>query len=88
MLFSRRRAKIAINCFSRLEDSPEAKKARGTGLGLFLCKTIIEQHGGVIRCEPKADGNSFCFTIPKINCAAEPLDDGPTAQNAKETQYA
>lgn len=57
--------------FSRLEGTPEAKKARGTGLGLFLCKTIIETHGGTMRCEPKNDGNAFCFTIPKNRAAAD-----------------
>jgi signal transduction histidine kinase len=49
--------------FSRL-DSPEGKRVRGTGLGLFLCKEIVELHGGTIRCEPREKGNAFIFTIP------------------------
>lgn len=72
--------------FSRLEDSPEAKKVRGTGLGLFLCKTIIETHGGTMRCEPKNDGNSFCFTIPKNH--AGPASPDRALQPDKESIYA
>jgi two-component system, NtrC family, sensor kinase len=72
--------------FSRLESSPEAKKARGTGLGLFLCKTIIETHGGTMRCEPKNDGNSFCFTIPKNNAGANVT--AGAIQSDKESIYA
>ena len=44
--------------FSRL-DSPEAKKNKGTGLGLFITRQVIEKHGGQIRVEPKEKGNSF-----------------------------
>lgn len=50
--------------FSRL-DSPETKKNKGTGLGLFITRQIIEKHGGQIRVEPKANGNSFIVEISK-----------------------
>lgn len=48
--------------FSRL-DSPETKKAKGTGLGLFITKEIIEKHGGKIWVEPREKGNAFIFEI-------------------------
>lgn len=48
--------------FSRLQD-PEAKKAKGTGLGLFITKEIIERHGGKIWIEAKTSGNAFVFRI-------------------------
>lgn len=40
----------------------------GTGLGLFLCKGIIEAHGGKISAQNNFDGGStFEFTIPVLN---------------------
>jgi two-component system, NtrC family, sensor kinase len=50
--------------FSRL-DVPEKKKVKGTGLGLYITRQIIEAHGGTIRVEPRDNGNSFIFTIYK-----------------------
>ena len=39
---------------------------KGNGLGLFLCKAIIEAHGGKIRVENRDDrrGAVFTFTLP------------------------
>lgn len=40
--------------------------AGGTGLGLFISKSIIEAHGGTIRAENNKDGKgaTFSFTLP------------------------
>ena len=36
----------------------------GTGLGLYICKAIINAHGGIIKAsKPKNGGASFSFTI-------------------------
>jgi signal transduction histidine kinase len=58
--------------FSRLEND-ETKKVKGTGLGLFITKQIIEKHGGQIRVEPRPAGNSFIFNLEKglINIKTE-----------------
>jgi len=50
--------------FSRLEVS-KGKKIKGTGLGLFLTKEIITQHGGDIWVRPEENGNTFIFRIEK-----------------------
>lgn len=46
-------------------DSSLASKVQGAGLGLFICKSIIEAHGGTIWADSKlGTGSRFTFTIP------------------------
>jgi signal transduction histidine kinase len=45
--------------------SGEASEYKGTGLGLVICKMIVEAHGGKIRAESKeGKGTTFTFTLP------------------------
>jgi len=46
-----------------------AVKIKGTGLGLFLVKTIAKQHGGDVRAQSKGanQGSTFTLTLPLAN---------------------
>jgi two-component system phosphate regulon sensor histidine kinase PhoR len=45
---------------------------KGAGLGLFICKSLVESHGGDISVESQVGyGTTFTFTLPGIADAAE-----------------
>jgi len=50
---------IASNLFTAFKT----KKQGGTGLGLTICKKIIDIHGGSIRCETGPSGTRFIVEI-------------------------
>ena len=49
-------------------------RSEGMGLGLSLCRTVVEQHGGALVFEPnKPRGTVFRFTLPVAQPQAAPL---------------
>jgi signal transduction histidine kinase len=59
---------IDSEIFPRLFSKFASKSFEGTGLGLFISKSIIEDHGGKIWAENNVDGKgaTFSFSLPLI----------------------
>jgi two-component system, NtrC family, sensor histidine kinase HydH len=55
-------AEVRLRVFEALFTT----KAKGSGLGLALCRRIAEAHGGSIVVEPTDAGASFLLTIPDV----------------------
>jgi two-component system, OmpR family, sensor histidine kinase VicK len=57
---------IEYNLLDRLFSKFATKSFAGTGLGLFISKSIVEAHGGRIWAENNSDGRgaTFIFTLP------------------------
>jgi signal transduction histidine kinase len=49
-----------FDMFSRASTTSD-----GSGIGLAVCRRVVESHGGVIWVQPAEGGGSeFCFTMP------------------------
>jgi two-component system phosphate regulon sensor histidine kinase PhoR len=59
--------------FGRFERADNAQKIGGTGLGLYICRALVEQHGGRIWFESvEGQGSTFFIALP-----AHQQDDPP-----------
>lgn len=57
------RAATIFQRFGKVDDF-----VQGTGLGLTLCKMLVEKMGGHIRvCSKEDEGTTFYFTLPLAN---------------------
>jgi signal transduction histidine kinase len=55
--------------FCRFSQTAHGRKYHaGTGLGLYLCRQVVEAHGGEISCFSEVGiGTTFRFTLPKAD---------------------
>ncbi|MCL5257335.1 MAG: ATP-binding protein [Chloroflexi bacterium] len=68
-----------FQAFSR-SDGSLARSVKGTGLGLYIAKAIVEAHGGRIWVEQAPHGARFRFTIPRTERANLPVVADPNMQ--------
>lgn len=57
-------------------------KSHGTGLGLFMCRKLLDDHGGAIECRSRShEGATFTVTLPAaIESPPRPLASRPLAK--------
>jgi two-component system sensor histidine kinase DctS len=69
---------IAPDVAAKLFTPFFSTRAEGMGLGLSLCRTVIEQHGGALDFEsaPGGQGAEFRFTLPTPKGREEARDEG------------
>jgi signal transduction histidine kinase len=68
----------------RIFDMHYTTKTTGTGIGLYLARSIVEAHGGEIWANSvMGQGSKFYFTLPKNN---RPTNTPESAADSGERQ--
>ena len=70
------RAGMERSIFDKFTRGEVESSQSGVGLGLSICRTIIEAHGGHIRAENRVEGGArFVFTLPLGHPPADSMPD-------------
>src|SRR5260370_8139763 len=71
--------------YARLPAAPGRRQAKGTGLGLYICKLLVEAQGGNIGVEGTTGaGATFWFTVPPAP-AKSPSRSARTREAPRQT---
>lgn len=79
---------VVGNLFNKFYRSHRSREAvGGTGLGLYICKAIVEGHGGSIWVTSKeGQGTTFGFTLPIYSTVAQKLSSGDNKDITQRTE--
>jgi len=68
-------ANVVGNLFHKFYRSHRSRETvAGTGIGLYICKAIVESHGGKIGVTSvEGEGSTFTFSVPIYATVADKL---------------
>ncbi len=78
-------ARVINNLFHKFYRSHRSRETvAGTGIGLYICKAIIESHGGTVGVRSvEGEGSTFTFTLPIYSTIADKLKSDGQGNNDK-----
>lgn len=77
-------ANVISNLFHKFYRSHRSRETvAGTGIGLYICKAIVESHGGKIGVRStEGEGSTFEFTLPIFSTVADKLHKNNNSNEA------